>query len=92
MLSGTDPELWRSLREGDRVRIVHLPCEFSEHEYTMHDDTRAAHRHIIDTKEVLRVSEIDDLGYPWVRFKIEAEDGLTYHHALMLNHDGIERA
>jgi hypothetical protein len=58
----------------------------------MHDETRAAYRHLIDTQHVLCVSRIDDDGYPWVEFTIETEDGETEYHYLMLNHDGLERA
>jgi hypothetical protein len=84
-------DLWRTLQRGDRVRIVHYPCEFSEHEYTMHEETRAAYRHLIETKKVLAVDRIDNDGYPWVEFEISDMNGDVEYHSLMLNHDGIER-
>jgi hypothetical protein len=71
------------------VKIVHFPCEFSTHEYTLHDETRAVYCHLIETAEVLPVSEIDSDGYPWVSFEMQSEDGATEYHALMLNNDGL---
>lgn len=86
----TDDQLWRKLRHGDRVKIVHLPLEFSTQEYTLHDETQAAYRYLIDNEVVLCVTEIDDQGFPWVDFTMEATDGETEYHSLMLNHDGIQ--
>jgi hypothetical protein len=88
-MTSTDDQLWRTLRVGDRVKIVHFPYEFSKRDYTMHDETRAAYRHLIETKEELCVRHIDDEGYPWVKFTIRADDGEEEFHSLMLNHDGI---
>jgi hypothetical protein len=90
-LNRTDKWLWRTLCKNDRVRIVHLPNEFSGPEYTLHPDTSAAYRHVIDSREVLTVSHVDEDGYPWVDFTMIAGDGVTHYHSLMLNHDGIER-
>lgn len=87
----TSENLWQRLQPGDRVRIVHYPCEFSEHDYTMHDETRTAYRHLIETKEVLTVGYVDDDGYPWVEFEISDPNGGIKYHSLMLNHDGIEQ-
>lgn len=87
----TDENLWRVLKVGDHVQIVHYPCEFTEHEYTMHDETREVYRHLIESREILEVSELDDDGYPWVRFEIVNKRGQLEYHALMLNHDGIQR-
>jgi hypothetical protein len=90
-MAPTPDSLWRSLRPGDRVQIVHYPCEFSDQEYTMHDETRAAYRHLIDTKEVLQVSYLDDDGFPWVEFQLTDLNGDVQYHSLMLNHEGIHR-
>jgi hypothetical protein len=57
----------------------------------MHDETRAAYRHLIETKEVLTVSQLDEYGYPWVEFEITDTNGEIEYHSLMLNHDGIQR-
>jgi hypothetical protein len=57
----------------------------------MHDDTRAAYCHLIESGQVVGVSRIDDDGYPWIEFSMKSEDGETEFHWLMLNHDGIER-
>ena len=56
----------------------------------MHDETRAAYRHLIETQQELLVSHIDDDGYPWTKFTIESLEGDLEYHSLMLNHDGLE--
>lgn len=88
----TDENLWHSLRVGDRVLVVHYPCEFSDHDYTMHDETRDAYRQLIESRQLLTVSRIDDDGYPWVEFEITGKNGRLEYHSLILNHDGIQRA
>lgn len=89
-MNPTNKQLWRRLRLGDRVRLVHLPNEFSGDDYTLLPDTLAAYRKLIANQEMLTVSKLDEGGYPWVEFTIVAEDGVTEFHSLMLNHDGIE--
>lgn len=88
----TSENVWQRLQPGDCVRIVHYPCEFSKQDYTLHDETRAAYRHLIETKEVLTVGYLDDDGHPWVEFETSDPNGEIEYHSLMLNHDGIERA
>lgn len=88
----TDENLWRELQVGDRVQFVHFPCEFSDDEYTMHDETREAYRHLIETNAILTISKLDDDGYPWVSFEIADQQNQVEYHSLMLNHDGIRRA
>jgi hypothetical protein len=90
-MQSTSDDLWRALKPGDRVHIVHYPCEFSGHEYTLHEETHAAYRHLIETRKVLVVNRIDEDGYPWVEFEVSDVNGGIEYHSLMLNHDGIER-
>ncbi|MEX2168950.1 MAG: hypothetical protein WD851_06550 [Pirellulales bacterium] len=89
-MTPTDDQLWRTLQPGDVLRIVHLPCEFSLQEYTMHAETRVAYQHLIRTRQELSVSYLDEQGYPWIKFTIESQEHGTEYHSLMLNHDGLE--
>jgi hypothetical protein len=58
----------------------------------MHDETRDIYKHLIDSGLILEVSELDDDGYPWVRFQVTTDEDEIEYHWLMLNHDGIQRA
>jgi len=86
----SDPELWRKLQVGDRIRIVHLPCEFTSHDYTLHPETEWLYRYLIDSRTVLKIEKIDDDGYPWIEEVVVMRDGVESFEWLMVNHDGIE--
>jgi hypothetical protein len=85
----TNEDLWRNLRVGDRIQIVHFPCEYSDREFTMHAETRAAYQYLIDSSTVLTIESVDADGYPWTEFEMVDEQGRVEHHYLMLNHDGL---
>ncbi|MEX2121804.1 MAG: hypothetical protein WD847_19635 [Pirellulales bacterium] len=85
----TDPELWRSLKVGDRIRLVHMPTEFSQKEYLIHRDTLRAYRRLIARQRSLRICEIDEGGCPWIQFRFKKKDARWEHHWLLLNHDGL---
>lgn len=85
----SDDELWRTLRAGDRFKLAHLPFEFSEHEYTLHDDTLATYLHLIDSQQELTIDHLDEQGFPWTKFTTEDDNQQIEYHSLMINHDGI---
>jgi hypothetical protein len=85
----TDPELWRRLRVDDRVRLVHMPTEFSRPRYQIHRDTLRAYRRLIERRWPLRVCKIDDWKLPWVQFQLRRKDGRIEYHSLAVNHDGL---
>ncbi len=84
-----DPELWRRLKVGDHIRIVHLPDEFARVGYQIHRDTLSAYRRVIERRRPLRVYEIDDWGLPWVHFRLRRKNGRWEFHYLAVNHDGL---
>ena len=86
----TNNQKWRTLKTGDCVKVVGLPGEFSQDQYTLHDETRAVYLHLIESGQKLFISRIDDDGYPWTEFTIEGQNGTPEHHYLLLNHDGLE--
>jgi hypothetical protein len=85
----TDPKLWKRLKVGDRVRIVHMPNEFSQAGYFVHRHTLRAYRTLIARNRPLRVSEIDGWRMPWVRFQLRRKDGRIEYHSMLFNHDGL---
>ncbi|MFO0914793.1 MAG: hypothetical protein U0795_17675 [Pirellulales bacterium] len=86
-------ELWRALRLGDRVRMVHMPNDFSVKTggYLLHPETEEFYRHLIDESAVLTISKIDAWGVPWIDYTWVRIDGTEELHSLALNHDGLER-
>jgi hypothetical protein len=85
----TNPTLWKDLKVGDRVRMVHLPTEFSQPGYTLHRDTLRSYRRLIARARPLRVYQLDAWRMPWVRCRFRRKDGRWEHHSLLINHDGI---
>lgn len=86
-------DLWRNLRVGDRVRIVHVPLEFASapETYCLHDETRELYERLIIKAAILIVTEIDDWDVPWIDYTWVRSDGVEEFHSLGLNHDGLER-
>ncbi len=80
-------DLRRSLKIGDRVRVAAWPPELRED--CLHADTRELYRWLIDTKSLLEVVEIDELGMPWGEIR-RIVDGLEVFEKLLLNHGGLE--
>ena len=83
-------EPWRSLRIGDRIRITHIPEEFSDPGYTFFDETRALYEHLIARDEVLTVDEYCEQGLPWVSYEQRMDGGQIVHHSLAVNDDSWE--
>ncbi|TWT99101.1 hypothetical protein Pla108_00340 [Botrimarina colliarenosi] len=89
---GEDPELWKKLELGDRVRISRFPS----YEGCLHDDTAALYRWLVETSRVLTVMKlefIEEQAYPWsgeIVWSMDSSHPEEFHW-LMLNHDGLER-
>jgi hypothetical protein len=87
----TDPVLWKSLRVGDRIRIVEVPSEFFHEGYYIHRDTLRAYRRLVARGRPLRVCKVDEWSVPWVRCCFRRKNGRWEHHSLAVNHDGLVR-
>jgi hypothetical protein len=85
----TEPTLHKRLKIGDRVRLVHLPTEFSQPGYHLHRDTLRVYKRLVALRKTLTVNEIDSYRLPWVQFRLRREDGGYEHHFLAINHDGL---
>lgn len=84
-------EVWRSLRVGDRVRLVEYPPEFLEAGFTIHRETVRVYKRILKRRRSLRVFQIDEFGHPWVECRFRRADGTIEYHKLAFNHGGIVR-
>ena len=84
-------EPWRSLKVGDRIRLVRMPSEFALPGYYLHPDTRQAYQTLIDRRRPVRIAKIDEWGIPWINFQIRLPNGSWECHSLDFNHDGWVR-
>ncbi len=84
-------EPWRSLRVGDRIRIIRMPSGVDEPGYTFHRDTRSLYKRLIARGRSLRICEIDAWGLPWIRCKFHRKDGRWEYHSLAVNDDSWVR-
>jgi hypothetical protein len=85
----TNATLWKRLKVGHRVRLVHMPTEFSRPGYSIHRDTLRAYRRVIARRRPQRVFEIDVWGVPWIKLRFKMKDRKWEHHELAVNHDGL---
>jgi hypothetical protein len=83
--------LYRDLRVDDRVRIVKLPWYADIPGYIFPDCTRRLYRKLIARGRALRVFEIDEYGFPWVRCRFRMKNGRWEHHWLMIDDDSWVR-
>lgn len=84
----TNPQLWRTLKVGDRVRLVRIPTEFLDWTALL-PETKRAYRYLARRRRPLVVWMIDEYGFPWVAFRMRGRSGRTEHHAMAFNHGGL---
>ena len=83
-----DRQSWRSLRVGERVRLLGMPPEFSQPGYYLHSDTRRVYRLLVKRGRSLRVRRIDEYGAPWAECRFRKRNGSVDRHWLAFTHDG----
>jgi hypothetical protein len=64
---------WKSLRVGDRVRILRLPTLWNHPNYHVDPSTRRLYRRLIARKRSVRVFRIDEFGQPWIQGRAPRE-------------------
>ena len=84
----TDPNLWRTLKPGDRVRLVHLR-EFLQPDYVIFPETMRVYKKLLARRKPLRIGGIDEYGHPWVLVRFRRKNGSLEEHWLSLNHDWL---
>lgn len=73
----TDPlmnEPWKSLRAGDRVRIVRMPDWSSAPGHSLLQETIALYRLLVRKRAVLTIDNIDEYEKPWTTYFYVAEN------------------
>lgn len=100
-----DLDLWKTLKPGDRVKVVSWPTEFDLPDHCLHEETREAYEWLLSRRYVLTIDHteyynekglpcsqtesVDGQAYPWADFIITTY-GVDVHHSVMLNHGGLE--
>lgn len=80
-------EPWRSLKLGDRIRIVRMPCD----EPVLQAETRRLFQRLISRRTPLRVFWIDEHRHPWIRCRFRRRNGTFELHWLAVNDDSWVR-
>jgi hypothetical protein len=78
--------LWKTLQVGDAIRIIGMPDEI----WAPHGETKALFERLVREGVGLRVTRVDEHGYPWIEYAWKADDGAIIHEYLMIHHDEIE--
>lgn len=85
---------WRSLRVGDRVRLLRVPgADLAQRERELRDGAEMAGwtadtiERIIATDPIVIIREIDEFGVPWFERQLPSADGNIEYHSLTITDD-----
>lgn len=84
----TEPDLWRRLRIGDRIRLAEIPLD-GLNWGTLHLETKQAYKYLLKRRKPLTVFKIDEYGLPWIRFQFHGSGGRLRYDFLAVNHGGL---
>lgn len=85
-------EPWKSLRAGDRVRIVRMPDWSSAPGYSSPKETIALYWILVRERAILTIDNTDEYGKPWTAyFSVTAESNGSGHQILPMP-DGTEES
>ena len=73
----------RDLKVGDRVRLVCFPKEYLPR-HTLHAATRRLYKYLLKRKRPVLVTEIDEMGLPWIECQLRGRNGRMEHHGLLI--------
>ena len=84
---------WRTLKLGDKIRIVRIPSLFSKPHYDNGEweETFALYRQLVAEQAILSIAELDEFGRPWIEFESTDKDGAKVSNALAIDDDSWER-
>jgi hypothetical protein len=82
---------WRSLKVGDRVRLLRVPAPDLEQRSSelfsnaeMAGWTADTIEKIISLDPIVTIDRVDDFGAPWYSKVLIGDDGNEYHHSLTI--------
>jgi hypothetical protein len=87
-------ERWRTLRAGDRVRLLRVPeSDLRQREQELHDGAKMAGctadaiERIMAINPEVTIDHVDAYGAPWFRFELVGADGVIEYHGLTITDD-----
>ena len=87
-------ENWRTLKAGDRIRLLCVPeSDLQQRERELRDGAEMAGwtadtlERILNLDPVVTIDHVDEYDMPWFRYKLIAADGVVEHHSLAIYDD-----
>ena len=79
------PRDWKTLRVGDRIRIIAVPLTDQKHfDDSGDNETYQVLRQLVDTRSVCTIEFIDSTGYPWITCHFRNPCGELEEHGLAI--------
>jgi hypothetical protein len=79
---------FRRLKVGDWIRITAIPPEFLRPDKCFPRETRQLYERLIRLRRQVKVSWIDDFGYPYISYRHrDARNRLLWHGLMIGEHD-----
>jgi hypothetical protein len=82
---------WRSLKAGDRIRLVKVPAsDLAQREHELRigakeaGSTADAIERIIDSDPIVTIDHVDGFGAPWFKRELVADNGTIEYHSLTI--------
>lgn len=75
-------EAWRTLRVGERIRIVRVPIEFDQPGYFVDPDTRRLFELLVQRGRSHRIAWIDHSGLPYIALRFRRFRGRRVNEGL----------
>jgi hypothetical protein len=85
---------WKTLKAGDRVRLLCVPksdLKQREHEISVGAEeassTADTLEEIIASNPIVTINHVDEFGAPWFKRELTADDGTIHYHSLTITDD-----
>ena len=79
------PRDWKSLRVGDRIRIVAIPeADQRNFNESGDNDTYPVLRRLAEKRCVRTISFIDSAGFPWIEYRYRNSQGKIEAHGVAI--------
>lgn len=87
-------ENWRTLKPGDRIRLVCVPeSDLQQRKRELRDGAEMAGwtadtlERILNLDPVVTIDRVDEYGMPWFEYELVGDDGRTEYHSLGITED-----
>jgi hypothetical protein len=87
-------EKWRTLKAGDRIRLICVPeSDLQQRERELQDGAEMAGwtadtlERILNLDPAVTIDRVDEQGMPWFEYELVGEDGRIEYHSLGIAED-----